>query len=75
MATSKDFFKKFNIEPDYKDIENITKFLSPRMKLLSREKTGLSAKTQKKLSQAVKYARYLALIPFTSYQGANKAEK
>lgn len=74
MAT-KDFFKKFNIEPDYKDVENLTKFLSPRMKLLGRDKTGLNAKTQKKLSQAIKYARYLALIPFTSYQGANKVQK
>ena len=75
MPTSRDFFKKFNIEPDYKEVDNILKFLSPRMKLMGREKTGLSAKTQKKLSQAVKYARYLALIPFTSYQGANKADK
>lgn len=74
MAT-KDFFKKFNIEPDYKDVDNLTKFLSPRMKLLGREKTGLTAKTQKKLSKAIKYARYLGLIPFTSYQGANKIEK
>lgn len=73
--SSKDFFNKFKIEPDYKDVDNLVKFLSPRMKLMSREKTGVTAKTQKKLSKAIKYARYLALIPFTSYQGANKAEK
>lgn len=66
--TTKDFFTKFNIEPDYKDIDNLEKFLSPRMKMLSREKTGISAKNQRKLSKAIKYARYLALIPYTSYQ-------
>jgi small subunit ribosomal protein S18 len=66
----KDFFEKYNIVPDYKDVDNLVKFLSPRMKLLSREKTGVNAKNQRKLSKAIKYARYLALIPFTSYQGA-----
>ena len=67
---SKCFFHKYNIEPDYKDIENLVKFLSPRMKLLSREKTGVCAKDQRKLSKHIKYARYLGLIPYTSYQGA-----
>lgn len=70
MARNKDFFDKFNIEPDYKDVDNLTKFLSPRMKMLSREKTGISAKNQRKLAKAIKYARYLALIPYSSVQAA-----
>lgn len=70
MATkSKCFFHKYNLTPSYKDIDNLVKFLSPRMKLLSREKTGVCAKDQRKLTKEIKYAQYLALIPYTSYQG------
>lgn len=66
---SKCFFCKYHSHPDYKDAENIAKFLSPRMKLVSREKSGVCAKHQRELTKHVKYARYLALIPYTSYQG------
>ncbi|MCX7996478.1 MAG: 30S ribosomal protein S18 [Patescibacteria group bacterium] len=64
----KDFFQKFDTTPDYKDVDNLVKFLSARMKILPREKTGVNAKNQKALTKAIKYARYLALIPYTSYQ-------
>lgn len=63
------FFCTYNTLPDYKDVENLEKFLSPRKKLLSREKTGVCAKHQRRLTKHIKYARFLALIPFTSYQG------
>lgn len=66
---TKCFFCKYNSKPDFKDVENISKFLSPRMKLLSREKSGVCAKHQRELTKHVKYARYFALIPYTSYQG------
>jgi ribosomal protein S18 len=36
---------------------------------LSRERTGVCANHQRKLSKHIKYARYLSLIPFVSYQG------
>lgn len=65
---TKDYFDKLGTAPDYKDPETLLKFLSTRMRILSRERTGVSAKNQRKLSKAVKYARYLALIPYTSYQ-------
>jgi len=57
------------MEPDYKVVENLEKFLTPRKKIVSREKSGVCAKHQRTLSKQVKYARYLALVPFTSYQG------
>ncbi|MBP9691441.1 30S ribosomal protein S18 [Candidatus Woesebacteria bacterium] len=63
------FYCKYTLSPDYKDIENIEKFLTPRKKILSREKSHICAKHQRELSKNIKYARYLALIPFTSYQG------
>lgn len=63
------FFCKYTLEPDYKDVDNLQKFLTPRKKILSREKSGVCAKHQRSLSKHMKYARYLALVPFTSYQG------
>jgi small subunit ribosomal protein S18 len=65
------FFCKYNTTPDYKDVENLEKFLSPRKKMVSREKSNVCAKHQRSLSKHIKYARFLALIPYTSYQGAN----
>lgn len=63
------FFCQYKIEPNFKDVENLEKFLSPRKKILSREKTNVCAKHQRKLSKHIKYARFLALIPYVSYQG------
>jgi small subunit ribosomal protein S18 len=66
---SKCFFCQYKADPSYKDIENIEKFISPRKKIVGREKTGVCAKHQRKLTVQIKYARYLGLIPYVSYQG------
>lgn len=64
-TTQADFFSSNNIKHiDYKDIEVLRKFLNPHARLLSRKKTGLSAKHQKLLSQAVKRARFMGLLPY-----------
>ncbi len=63
------FFCQYKTDPSFKDIENLEKFLSPRKKILSAEKTGTCAKHQRKLTKQIKYARYLGLIPYVSYQG------
>lgn len=63
------FFCKYDTQPDYKDVENLEKFLTPRKKIFSRERSNVCAKHQRSLSKHVKYARYLSLIPYTSYQG------
>ena len=55
---------------DYKNPEYLVQFLTPRKKIINREKTGLSAKVQHKLTKQIKYARYLALLPYVSYQNA-----
>lgn len=65
------FYCKFSLEPDYKDTSNIEKFLTPRKKIVSRDKSGVCAKHQRNLSKHIKYARYLALLPYTSYQDAH----
>jgi len=64
----KDYFDKLGTSPDYKDFETLQRFVSSRMRIQTRERSGINAKNQRKLSKAIKYARYLALIPYTSYQ-------
>jgi small subunit ribosomal protein S18 len=49
---------------DYKDTDTLKKFLNPHGKILSRRRTGLSAGGQRSLSEAIKRARFMALIPF-----------
>ena len=51
---------------DYKDVETLQKYLSGHGLLLSAKRTGLSAREQRRLKRAVKYARFLALIPYTA---------
>ncbi len=58
------------MNPDYKDVDTMEKFLTPRKKIVSRERSNVCAKHQRALSKHIKYARYLALLPYTSYQGA-----
>ncbi|GIW63245.1 MAG: 30S ribosomal protein S18 [Patescibacteria group bacterium] len=62
------FFCQYKVDPDYKDIDNLKKFISARKRILSRKITGVCAKHQRKLAKQIKYARYLALIPYTHYQ-------
>jgi small subunit ribosomal protein S18 len=49
---------------DYKDTSMLQKFLSQQGKLYSRKRTGLDAQRQRELKLAVKYARYLGLLPY-----------
>jgi len=58
------YFCKEGKNPDYKETSILENFLSERGKILSRTKTGVCAKHQRKLSRAVKRARYLALLPY-----------
>lgn len=59
------YFSTNNIKYiDYKDLELIKKFLNPHGKLLSRRRSGVSSRSQRKLAQAVKQARYMGLLPF-----------
>jgi len=49
---------------DYKDIGLINKFIMDTGKMVPSRITGTKAKYQRKLTRAVKLARYLALIPY-----------
>ncbi len=63
------FFCQYKTNPSFKDVDNLQKFLSPRKKIMNREDTSVCAKHQRVLTKELKYARYLALIPYVSYQG------
>jgi small subunit ribosomal protein S18 len=49
---------------DYKDTGTLSKYLTEQGKILSSRLTGLSAKNQRKLSQAIKQARILGFLSF-----------
>jgi small subunit ribosomal protein S18 len=49
---------------DYKDVEEVKKFTSDAGKILPRRVTGVCAKHQRDVTQAVKRARHIALIPY-----------
>lgn len=51
---------------DYKDIAKIRKYVSERGKILPRRISGNCAKHQRQLTIAIKRARHIALLPFTS---------
>lgn len=50
---------------DYKDIDMLKRFISDRGRIEPRRKTGVSAKYQRPLANALKRARHLALLPYT----------
>jgi len=60
-------FKKSGIKYiDYKDADFLLKFVNEQGKILPRRITGTSNKYQKKVSQAVKRARHLSLMPYVA---------
>lgn len=56
------------IKVDYKDVATLRKYISERGKILPRRITGTCAKHQRKIAQAIKRARILALLPFVARQ-------
>ena len=56
MCTGKDV--------DYKDAVIISKYINEKGKILPRKMTGACAKHQRHIANQVKYARFMALIPF-----------
>ena len=60
-------FKKSGIKYiDYKDPNFLLKFVNEQGKILPKRLTGTSLKYQRKVSQAVKRARHIALMPYVA---------
>ncbi|MEC8023076.1 MAG: 30S ribosomal protein S18 [Myxococcota bacterium] len=51
---------------DYKDPVLLRRFISERGKIIPRRISGLTAKNQRKLAVAIKRARNIALLPYTT---------
>ena len=71
---SKPFFRRRKSDPfegesapsiDYKDVRLLQRYISERGKIVPSSITAVSAKNQRKLAQAIKRARFLALLPYS----------
>lgn len=51
---------------DYKDAAKLRRFISERSKILPRRTTGTCAMHQRQLTEAIKRARQIALLPFVT---------
>jgi len=51
---------------DYKDVAKLRRYVSERAKILPRRITGTCAKHQRQLTEAIKRARHIALLPFSA---------
>ena len=51
---------------DYKDTAKLRRYVSERAKILPRRMTGTCAAHQRQLTEAIKRARHIALLPYTA---------
>lgn len=56
---------------DYKDVNLLRRYVSERGKIMPNRITAVSAKMQRRLTQAIKRARFLALLPYSDKRGGN----
>lgn len=54
---------------DYKNVEDLRRLMTGNGKIVSRKRAGATAKDQKRVAQAIKRARFLALLPYTTAMG------
>jgi small subunit ribosomal protein S18 len=50
---------------DYKEVDLLRRFLTTSLKMMSRKRAGTSAAEQRDLKDAIKRARFMALLPYT----------
>lgn len=56
-----------NVEQyDYKDIIRLRAYMNPHARIFSRKRTGHNAHEQRALAQAIKRARFMALLPYVA---------
>lgn len=51
---------------DWKDAEELRRMMTPNGKIYGRKRLGTNAREQRLVAQAVKRARFMGLLPFTS---------
>jgi len=60
------FCREKGKEIDYKDVAVLGKLVTQHGKLFSRKRSGNCAGCQRKVKKVVKYARYMALLPYVT---------
>lgn len=61
------YFEKDDVgDINYKNVDILKKFITPHGQIYGRRYTGVCAKHQRKLTRAVKHARYMGLLPYIS---------
>ncbi len=50
---------------DYKDVAFLREFITETGKIIPSRVSGIKSQDQRRLSRAIKYARYLALLPYS----------
>jgi small subunit ribosomal protein S18 len=58
-----DEFAATKSKPDYKNYEQLRRYVNAQGKILPRRRSGLNAKNQRLVARAIKRARHLALLP------------
>ncbi len=61
-----DFYLQNKTPVDYHNADVLRRFLTPEGKILPSRRTGLTSTNQRKMTKAVKRARMIGLLPFTS---------
>lgn len=51
---------------DYKNVDELRRMMTPNGKIYSRKRQGVTSREQRMIAQAVKRARYMGLLPYTS---------
>ena len=59
------YFCESKTIPSYTDLNALRKFLTERGKIVPKLRSGACSKHQRRLTTQIKYARHLALLPFT----------
>jgi small subunit ribosomal protein S18 len=58
--------KKGRLYIDYKCADDLRRMMTPNGKIYSRKRLSVTAGEQRKIAQAIKRARFMGLLPFTS---------
>lgn len=59
------YFCESKTLPSYTDVNTLKRFLTERSKIVPKLRSGLCSKHQRRVTSQIKYARHLALLPFT----------
>lgn len=58
------YFCEASKEPTFTDSATLKKYVSDRSRIMPKIRTGACSRHQRKVTEQIKYARHLALLPF-----------